>query len=142
MFSQSVVDRFWSKVVIPSIEGCWEWQASTSGDGYGAFKVSGRQFASHRVSWIIAYGEIPAGAWVLHTCDNILCVNPAHLFMGGNSLNQLDSSRKGRQHERRKTHCPQGHEYTEENTYTYRTKTGYGRQCRTCRAIVSRTRVR
>ena len=37
----------------------------------------------------------------------------------------------------RKTHCPQGHEYTPENTYAYE---AYGRRCRTCAAEQYRAR--
>lgn len=31
-----------------------------------------------------------------------------------------------------KTNCPQGHPYDEENTRVFKTKTGWGRACRTC----------
>lgn len=37
-----------------------------------------------------------------------------------------------------RTHCPQGHEYTDENTYLNRTTNG--RQCKTCRARWFKTR--
>lgn len=51
---------------------------------------------SHEYSWQIHNGPIPDGLWVLHHCDNPVCVNPAHLFVGSNLDNVRDSISKGR----------------------------------------------
>jgi len=52
---------------------------------------------AHRVSYRLAYGEIPAGEAVLHRCDVRRCVRPDHLFTGTNADNQADKVAKGRQ---------------------------------------------
>lgn len=51
---------------------------------------------SHRAGYTLLVGEIPAGRWVLHRCDNRLCVNPAHLFLGDAIANIRDMDEKGR----------------------------------------------
>jgi DNA-binding CsgD family transcriptional regulator len=46
--------------------------------------------------WQFENGEIPDGMCVLHTCDNRLCVNPNHLFIGTHLDNAKDRDQKGR----------------------------------------------
>lgn len=72
---------FWSKVT--KGPGCWEWAAYKVAKGYGRFgfrrKGKSMMFASHRFSYEIAKGEIPAGLVIDHICHNKGCVNPDHL---------------------------------------------------------------
>jgi hypothetical protein len=91
------VERFWSKVRLV-VNTCWEWQASIDGkSGYGKFRLSeGGWDRAHRVSWRLLRGVIPRGLCVLHTCDNRLCVNPDHLYLGTKKDNAQDRERRGR----------------------------------------------
>ena len=78
--------------------GCWIWTASTAGKGYGQFRIPGtrRNVYAHRLSWEMRNGPVPDGKLVCHRCDNPLCVNPAHLFLGDAEANLKDMAAKGR----------------------------------------------
>ena len=94
--TQSIEDRFWKNVY--KTEHCWFWIGYTSKDGYGKmshYPKHGCAMRSHRASWIIHKGPIPASVNVLHHCDNRLCVRPTHLFLGTHLQNTKDRVSKG-----------------------------------------------
>lgn len=87
--------RFWSKVA--KTNACWVWEGATNGRGYGRFTIGRHaRYQAHRVSWYLAYGNIPDRMVILHTCDNTRCVNPDHLRLGTQHDNLMDMSAKGR----------------------------------------------
>jgi hypothetical protein len=90
--------RFWSKVNRPSLHKCWEWTSGTNNNGYGQFTVNAKigKRLSHRLAYADKHGPIPHGMNVLHKCDNRLCVNPGHLFLGTQKDNMQDMLAKGR----------------------------------------------
>ena len=48
------------------------------------------------MSWQLFVGEIPNEMIICHKCDNRLCVNPKHLFLGTHKDNAIDCSIKKR----------------------------------------------
>ena len=82
--------------------GCWLWIGANNGR-YGTIKNNGKTALAHRVSWELHNGQVPEiecsdfrGTCVLHFCDNMICVNPAHLFLGTHKDNIQDKVNKGR----------------------------------------------
>lgn len=94
---RKVMERFVDKVDIKGDDECWEWLGGIDKDGYGKFKINGKDIRAHRASWLIHDGEIPSGSFVLHNCDNPSCVNPKCLFLGTSKGNSFDREMKDRE---------------------------------------------
>lgn len=89
--------KFWSLVKKGKSDDCWLWTGYTDKDGYGKLFIFNKWMYAHRVSWILAFGEIlKSKLCVLHHCDNTSCVNPGHLFIGVRLDNINDMVLKGR----------------------------------------------
>jgi hypothetical protein len=95
----TLADRFWEKVAKSNPESCWNWSGSVSPLGYGRIKVGGKKGAAvpaHRVSAVLCGLLQDDTAHVLHSCDNRLCCNPEHLFIGSHQQNMADMADKKR----------------------------------------------
>lgn len=152
----TVVERIMERVQVDPVTGCWLWQGCITSWGYGVVYDGPNQLRVHRVIYAHHRGPIPKGLDVDHVCHNEdkscaggkscihrRCVNPDHL----RAASRRDNLNAGRGAEAAKarfaaiTHCPQGHEYTPENTYTHIVMDRYiGRQCRTC--VIQKSRAR
>ena len=93
--------NFWSKInkdgaIHPIWGQCWEWTGSLLGKRYGYFKNNGVASSAHRFAYKYLIGTIPTDLNVLHKCDNMICVNPQHLFLGTNADNTRDMMEKNR----------------------------------------------
>lgn len=112
-------------------DACWPWMRRRSSAGYGALTVNYRRAYAHRLMLELELGvKLGSRQYVIHSCDNPPCINPKHLSVGTAKQNAMDCSKKKRHFSSRKTHCPHGHKYDEENT-RYNKRAG-GRVFRSC----------
>jgi hypothetical protein len=71
-------ERFWARV--DKSGECWLWTGATAPNGYGNFSgYNWKRTNCHRFSYELAYGAVPEGLHVDHTCHNRACVRPEHL---------------------------------------------------------------
>jgi hypothetical protein len=125
-----ITERFWSKV--DAFGDCWEWLGSKTAAGYGVFSERNCKVYAHRKAYTVLIGPIPDSLVIDHLCRNVSCVNPDHL----EAVTQGVNVKRGiapMAVNAKKTHCPRGHEYTQENTYR-KPRTNY-RECRQCTRV-------
>jgi hypothetical protein len=87
------LDLFWRNQK-PGPNGCIEWTGVKNNIGYpfigfvyaeGTTSPSGHRagmMTAHRLAFMIEHNRLPTKRNVNHTCNNKLCVNPAHLQEG------------------------------------------------------------
>lgn len=92
-------------------DDCWEWLGYRTERGYGRIGWRGRQAYTHRLMYELLRG--PIGPWLTidHLCRNTGCQNPWHMEQVTRAENTARSESASSRN-RRKTHCPRGHEYT------------------------------
>lgn len=140
----SVHARLMARYKVDPETGCWNWTGPAATKrhpncAYGYITVwdgkTWRSTNAHRAMWFALHGPLPSHRVICHKCDNVLCINPDHLFEGSMRDNILDSVAKGRHRNVRKTHCIRGHELAGENVYI---QPNGARNCKVC----SRARMR
>lgn len=135
-----IEERFWKHVRVASESECWPWTGFKAPYGHGRVSVNRKMDNAHRVSWRLAFGEIPDGKHVLHNCHNPSCVNPGHLRLGTHRENMDDRNALGRWNSpmAKRTECKNGHAFVDGSFRQYRN----ARICRTCKRDVARERYR
>ena len=88
-------DRYWYRVSWGDEDECWEWTGGVSGNGYGKMMIGGEPVPAHQIAVILDGREVGDG-FALHECDNPLCQNPAHLYVGDAEDNAQDRERRNR----------------------------------------------
>lgn len=145
-----IVARFWHYADDSAgPDACWPWTGKIHESGYGLIKIDGRWLRAHRFSYEMAISAIPKSIDLDHTCHvpetcsggvsciHRRCVNPAHLRPVTNAENHR--AHRVSSNERKKTHCPQGHEYTADNIKRIPSNPN-ARFCRECHRISERKR--
>lgn len=84
----------------PLPDKCWVWQGGISDKNesikYGRTRLDGVMMRTHRAMWTIVNGPIPSDMCICHHCDNGLCQNPRHHFIGTRLDNNRDREEKKR----------------------------------------------
>ncbi len=118
---------------ILAMTSCIIWTgARTAPDGYGQLTIRGKSWTAHRRAYFNKYGPIPDGLLVCHRCNNKLCVNVDHLYLGTNQQNIQDAARDGllRNQNTNKTECSKcGGPYS---------VNAHGRYCKECKKVSNR----
>lgn len=123
------LESFWSRVdkngpvpsFAPHLGQCWLWTGGDNGKGYGAFWDGSHMIGAHT----FLGGQAPKGYHWDHLCRVAACIRSSHLEL----VTREENHRRGIKGVLT-THCPQGHEFSEANTYL--TARGH-RQCRICK---------
>lgn len=93
-------ERFWRYVQKGWGDECWVWTGPKNGTGYGVL-THGRRgrlgtYSAHRLSFVMHVDELSRDDYVLHSCDNRVCVNPRHLHIGSHQENADEAVARGR----------------------------------------------
>lgn len=101
LFERNKQNLFLSKVIKNKF-GCWKWNGSIDGNGYAILHKKNKRILAHRYSYEYYFGKFPKydihnnKLCICHKCDNPICTNPKHLFLGTHKENMEDMAKKGR----------------------------------------------
>lgn len=124
------IERIRERTTIHPKTQCWLYEGYKVKKGYGVIVLGTTKFKVHRVSAAIylGYDITDEICQILHkddVCSYKHCWNPDHLYIGTTQDNAIDRKAK----KLLEIHCPNGHEYTEENTYIDKKES---RRCKAC----------
>lgn len=92
-------ERLIRQIDIRGDDECWPW-TGTKIQGYGVIRYAscggGHQVRATHAVYEHLVGKIPAGMFILHSCDNPPCCNPKHLRPGTIQDNKRDEVARGR----------------------------------------------
>jgi len=101
-FELTLEERIKANIDIIENTNCWNWMGAKACHGYGCINYNYKTQRVHRLSYTTFVGLIPDGMSVCHRCDNKLCCNPEHLFLGTHQDNMKDMIEKRRAHFQKK----------------------------------------
>lgn len=81
---------FWDKVKRGAPNECWPWLGQVKPSGHGLTSLNGHCIHASRKAWILTHGPITNGLCVNHRCNNAICCNPAHMYLGTRAQNMAD----------------------------------------------------
>lgn len=95
--NMSLLDRLLWNTEVGEPDECWLWQGGRNNIGYGLIRDGTKMRTTHRVSYEEHNRQqIPKLKCVCHKCDQPLCVNPNHLWIGDLKDNSSDMYKKHR----------------------------------------------
>lgn len=119
--------RFWNKIKVDPVTGCWTWQGKPDRDGYPN-RTSTDNYTTkerpYRWSYRVLVGPIPKDT-LNHRCLNKMCCFPVPEH-AGDPMTHVENVQDAK---RRTVKCPQGHPYDHANTHV---RSDGRRECKTC----------
>lgn len=121
---ERIPKRVWNKIQIDA-DGHWLWTGAFSGVPQTRITVAHRESRVISVRrWLFETAFAPTARPVAVGGCLLTCVNPDHV----RGFDHAGGPRAAQAAKSRPNHCPRGHEYTEENVYSYEER----RICKTC----------
>lgn len=100
-------ERLLSMVRDATPSACIEWPGRVNKGGYGQTRFENWPTPAHRAVFQHLHGKLASDHFVLHSCDNRLCINPFHLRVGSAADNAEDRDSRGRHRAQKGSDRPQ-----------------------------------